>query len=46
MELWLLPDSLEDLPESKDELDVHLQLTAKQNVEVAEEEAIKYCTCS
>ena len=32
--------SLEDLPESKEELDVHLQMTAKQNVEVAEEEVI------
>jgi len=32
--------SLEDLPESREELDVHLQMTAKQNVEVAEEEVI------
>ena len=32
--------NLEDLPESKEELDVHLQMTAKQNVEVAEEEVI------
>ena len=32
--------SLEDLPESKEELDVHLQMTAKQNVEIAEEEVI------
>ena len=34
--------SLEDLPESKEELDVHLQMTAKQNVEVAEEEVINH----
>ena len=32
--------SLEDLPESKEELDVHLQMTPKQNVEIAEEEVI------
>jgi hypothetical protein len=35
-----LTGDLEDLPESREELDVHLQMTYKQNVEVAEEEAI------
>ena len=31
---------IDELPESNDELDVHLQMTPKQNVEVAEEEVI------
>ena len=31
---------IDDLPETNDELDVHLQMTPKQNVEVAEEEVI------
>jgi len=31
---------LEDLPESKEELDLHMQMTYKQNVEIAEEEVI------
>ncbi len=35
-----LTGDLESLPESREELDVHLQMTYKQNVEVAEEEAI------
>ena len=35
-----LTGNLEDLPESKEELDVHMQMTYKQNVEVAEEEVI------
>jgi hypothetical protein len=35
-----LTGNLNSLPESKEELDVHLQMTAKQNVEVAEEEVI------
>ena len=30
----------EDLPQSKEELDVHMQLTYKQSIEIAEEEAI------
>ena len=30
----------EDLPETKEELDIHMQLTYKQSIEVAEEEAI------
>jgi len=30
----------EDLPETKEELDLHMQLTYKQSVEIAEEEAI------
>jgi hypothetical protein len=32
--------NLEDLPENKEELDVHMQMTYKQNVEIAEEEVI------
>ena len=32
--------SLEALPESKEELDIHMQMTYKQNVEIAEEEVI------
>jgi hypothetical protein len=32
--------NLEDLPESNEELDLHMQMTYKQNVEVAEEEVI------
>ena len=32
--------SLESLPENQEELDVHLQMTTKQNVEIAEEEVI------
>ena len=32
--------NLEDLPESKEELDIHMQMTYKQNVEIAEEEVI------
>ena len=32
--------NLEDLPESDEELDLHMQMTYKQNVEVAEEEVI------
>ena len=35
-----LTGNLNSLPESKEELDIHLQMTAKQNVEVAEEEVI------
>jgi hypothetical protein len=35
-----LTGSLDELPEDKEELDVHLQMTAKQNVEIAEEEVI------
>ena len=35
-----LTGSLESLPESKEELDVHMQMTYKQNVEIAEEEVI------
>jgi hypothetical protein len=31
---------LETLPENREELDVHLQMTPKQNVEIAEEEVI------
>ena len=31
---------LESLPENREELDVHLQMTPKQNVEIAEEEVI------
>jgi hypothetical protein len=31
---------LQALPESKEELDVHMQMTYKQNVEIAEEEVI------
>jgi len=31
---------IEELPETKEELDLHMQLTYKQNVEVAEEQAI------
>jgi len=30
----------EDLPQNKEELDVHMQLTYKQSIEIAEEEAI------
>jgi hypothetical protein len=30
----------EDLPETKEELDIHMQLTYKQSIEIAEEEAI------
>ena len=32
--------NIEDLPESDEELDLHMQMTYKQNVEVAEEEVI------
>ena len=32
--------SLESLPENQEELDVHLQMTTKQSVEIAEEEVI------
>ncbi len=32
--------NLETLPENREELDVHLQMTPKQNVEIAEEEVI------
>ena len=32
--------NLETLPETREELDVHLQMTPKQNVEIAEEEVI------
>jgi hypothetical protein len=32
--------NMEDLPESDEELDLHMQMTYKQNVEVAEEEVI------
>ena len=35
-----LTGDMEALPESKEELDVHLQMTYKQNVEIAEEEVI------
>ena len=35
-----LTGNLNELPEDKEELDVHLQMTAKQNVEIAEEEVI------
>jgi len=35
-----LTGNMEALPESKEELDVHLQMTYKQNVEIAEEEVI------
>ena len=35
-----LTGNLEDLPESKEELDIHMQMTYKQNVEIAEEEVI------
>ena len=35
-----LTGNLDQLPEDKEELDVHLQMTAKQNVEIAEEEVI------
>ena len=35
-----LTGSLESLPENQEELDVHLQMTTKQNVEIAEEEVI------
>ena len=35
-----LTGNMEALPESKEELDLHLQMTYKQNVEVAEEEVI------
>ncbi len=31
---------LEALPQSKEELDIHMQMTYKQNVEIAEEEVI------
>jgi len=31
---------LESLPENREELDIHLQMTPKQNVEIAEEEVI------
>jgi len=33
-------DNPEDLPQNKEELDVHMQLTYKQSIEIAEEEAI------
>mgnify|MGYP003669820514 CR=1 FL=1 len=33
--------NLEDLPESKEELDIHMQMTYKHNVEIAEEEVIQ-----
>ena len=32
--------TLNSLPENRDELDLHMQMTYKQNVEVAEEEVI------
>ncbi len=35
-----MTSDLESLPESRDELDLHMQMTYKQNVEVAEEEVI------
>ena len=35
-----LTGDLDSLPESKEELDVHMQMTYKQNVEIAEEEVI------
>ena len=35
-----LTGDMEALPESREELDVHLQMTYKQNVEIAEEEVI------
>ena len=35
-----LTGSLESLPENQEELDVHLQMTTKQSVEIAEEEVI------
>ena len=35
-----LTGRLESLPENQEELDVHLQMTTKQNVEIAEEEVI------
>jgi hypothetical protein len=35
-----LTGNINELPEDKEELDVHLQMTAKQNVEIAEEEVI------
>lgn len=34
------PLSAEELPQSKDELDLHMQLSYKQSIEIAEEEAI------
>ena len=33
----------EDLPANKEELDVHMQLTYKQSIEIAEEELAKGC---
>jgi hypothetical protein len=35
-----LTGDLESLPENREELDIHLQMTPKQNVEIAEEEVI------
>jgi hypothetical protein len=35
-----LTGNLEDLPESREELDIHMQMSYKQNVEIAEEEVI------
>lgn len=35
-----MTSNLEELPESREELDLHMQMTYKQNVEVAEEEVI------
>jgi len=40
MDLSNSPLSLEELPETKEELDIHMQLTYKQSIEIAEEEAI------
>ena len=34
------PIPQEDLPDTKEELDIHMQLTYKQSIEIAEEEAI------
>ena len=38
----ILKNDPKTLPESQDELDIHLQMTYKQNIEVAEELAIGY----
>jgi hypothetical protein len=35
-----LTQNMVELPDSKDELDIHMQMTFKQNVEIAEEEVI------
>jgi len=39
MNLWTTSDP-ENLPENRQELDLHMQLTYKQSIEIAEEEAI------